>query len=1175
MVRETNCSLTAFNTAYMPSQAFSNPSYTDQSYTLNYEQVIHSAAGLTTTPDQFAGGCTAPNIGTASNNLIYVGLTPSGMRVGALANGMGAHAHLYTVVFQTGGTFVSATTQPDPPNGALPLGAVSGDLTGNGINDLITVNWIPTGGASVTVYLGKTDGSFTVGQTYTIQGTAQGLGAQSAVLDDFNGDGKLDLVVPSGNDFTGVSQLTFLPGNGDGTFGKPITMTVNGTFAGFGSLADGLVSGDFNNDGKKDLVGGYGLVFLGNGDGTFTQLADPGVSDDRDHLRFLCYLASGDFNKDGKLDIAVGERPGDCCVSWQRRWHLHGGQCLCLDQNNGYLTATDLDGDGNLDLYSGDATNGIFGGDPSCPNMGYALMGNGDGTFRGAPRAAGTGTAYAYTSPFQTMEDLNGDGRLDYVALTHGALGGTQFNMQTYLGNGDGTFNLGAALPISPFTYNGTAYQFQGIDSYVLMDVNADGHLDLLVLPGQYYLLNPPRPGYLLALGNADGSFQAPTFVPFPSLIPGGGSDYIWGVAGLFTAKAANGTPELLYSFETQDFNPPNNYYVGYATQLSNGNGTLAAPATTDIYTATVPPTFQAPTPALNLVDVNGDKTPDLITFVAAVFGTGGVQLSPPEYQLFLGNSNGTFGAAKTLNLVDTVLHYSPMPPVTVADVNGDNIPDLLVVGGAPSGNGEIGIALGNGDGTFKAPTKILLSTFSGGQNLDVAKFTGSGHADLVIMGFNPPYDTGLFPGNGNGTFQTLDSGAGNGTVIPPQPINIVATGSTVVADINGDGKPDIAGTTFLINNYSAPATPAASNTALQASSTSITGGQSVTLTATVAALSGSVTPAGTVAFLSGSTPLGTETLSTEGIAVLDTSALPVGSDSITARYSGDANFLGSSASTSVTITVAGPSSNTALASSLNPSQAGQSVTITATVTSTAGTPAGTVTFKDGAATLGLRTLDAGAQATFRSSLLAVGTHSITAIYAGSPSFGPSTSTALSQVVNPAGAPAAPVLLSLSPGIATAGSAPFTLTVNGENFVSNSVVLWNGQARATTYMSTTKLQATIPASDIQTQDTAVVTVANPTATSAGLLFAVQSAVPVIMGASLADAPAAGGNYMLTLTGINFMPTSTVKWGTSTLASTTVNPLTITAVVPPADYASRPATVTVSNSSNTSLGFEVH
>ena len=92
----------------------------------------------------------------------------------------------------------------------------------------------------------------------------------------------------------------------------------------------------------------------------------------------------------------------------------------------------------------------------------------------------------------------------------------------------------------------------------------------------------------------------------------------------------------------------------------------------------------------------------------------------------------------------------------------------------------------------------------------------------------------------------------------------------------------------------------------------------------------------------------------------------------------------------------------TTVGSSANPSTFGQSVTLTATVTSGTGTPAGTVTFKDGGTVLGSSALSSG-QATLSTSTLATGGHSITATYNGDSTHASSTSAALSQTVNPAG----------------------------------------------------------------------------------------------------------------------------------------------------------------------------
>jgi hypothetical protein len=175
--------------------------------------------------------------------------------------------------------------------------------------------------------------------------------------------------------------------------------------------------------------------------------------------------------------------------------------------------------------------------------------------------------------------------------------------------------------------------------------------------------------------------------------------------------------------------------------------------------------------------------------------------------------------------------------------------------------------------------------------------------------------------------------------------------------------------------------------------------GQSVTFTAIVAPqFSG--TPTGTVTLKNGASTLGTVTL-WGGVAKYTTTKLGVGTESITAVYNGSSSFM-TSTSAALSQVVNQASTATTLASSLNPSTFGQSVTFTATVAPQfSGTPTGTVTLKNGAATLGTVTLWGGV-AKYTTTKLGVGTESITAVYNGSSSFTTSTSAALSQVVNQA-----------------------------------------------------------------------------------------------------------------------------------------------------------------------------
>lgn len=174
---------------------------------------------------------------------------------------------------------------------------------------------------------------------------------------------------------------------------------------------------------------------------------------------------------------------------------------------------------------------------------------------------------------------------------------------------------------------------------------------------------------------------------------------------------------------------------------------------------------------------------------------------------------------------------------------------------------------------------------------------------------------------------------------------------------------------------------------------------QGVTFTVTVTvATGGPVT--GTATFFDGAISLGTAPVA-GGTASLRASGLAVGTHAITAAFDGGARFP-ACVSAPFTQVIEADVDGTHLGSSANPSVFGQSVTFTATVVAVSpstGVPTGTVTFMDGATSLGTVAL-AGGQATLPVSTLAVGTHSMTAVYSGDSAFAPSTSAPpLSQVV--------------------------------------------------------------------------------------------------------------------------------------------------------------------------------
>ena len=191
-----------------------------------------------------------------------------------------------------------------------------------------------------------------------------------------------------------------------------------------------------------------------------------------------------------------------------------------------------------------------------------------------------------------------------------------------------------------------------------------------------------------------------------------------------------------------------------------------------------------------------------------------------------------------------------------------------------------------------------------------------------------------------------------------------------------------------------------ASTTSVTSSKNPSTTGQAVTISATVVTVPASSTvPTGMVTFLDGNTVLAQSALGSGGTASLSTSALSLGTHTIAAVYASDSSVAASSGSVTQVVQAAGGSTTTTVSSSANPTVFGQSVTFTAAVTS-GGTPTGSVTFKDGAATLSTVVLDGTGHATFTTSTLAIGSHSITAAYGGDATFTASTSAALSQVVN-------------------------------------------------------------------------------------------------------------------------------------------------------------------------------
>src|SRR5574338_1008562 len=451
--------------------------------------------------------------------------------------------------------------------------------------------------------------------------------------------------------------------------------------------------------------------------------------------------------------------------------------------------------------------------------------------------------------------------------------------------------------------------------------------------------------------------------------------------------------------------------YLGYI-YLTDDN--LPNPwDTTSSYLNTLAATLDvepAPTPVASSTVVSSNINPSVVgqtvTFTATVTGSGGTPTGTVTFRDGLNNiATGTLSSG-TVTFITSSLsvgthsitavysgdsNFDPSTsPAITQTVNKGGTTTTVSSNANPSDSGQ--------SVTFTA-TVSPLSPASGTRTGTVTFFDG-----VTILG------TGTLSAN-TATLSTSTLGAGT---------------HSITATYSGDSNFNSSASSAITQTVNSPA-PGVSSTAISSSLNPSVFGQSITFTATVSGSGG--TPTGTVTFRDGVTILGTDTLSS-GIATFAISSLGVGTHSITASYGGDANF-DTSASISLTQTVNKIGTSTSISSSLNPSTEGQSVTFTATVTESGGTPTGTVTFRDGVTILGTGTLSSNT-ATLSTTTLAAGTHSITAVYSGDSFFNTSTSPTLSQTVNSPAPVASSTVVSSNINPSVVGQiVTFTATVTG------------------------------------------------------------------------------------------------------------------------------------------------
>jgi uncharacterized protein (TIGR03437 family) len=467
------------------------------------------------------------------------------------------------------------------------------------------------------------------------------IGLAAAVAADFNGDHKIDLAVATmgGAGGSGTDQVFIYLNNGDGTFQPPKSFAVGtGVFA--------MVGGDFNGDGKIDLITGNTQskdisVLLGNGDGTFQSVVSYPAGG------AVGGLASGDFNGDGKLDIAVVDQvPGLLSIFLGNGDGTFGAPSTQpLGMTLVGVTVADFNGDGKLDLAITDTNSTV-----------WLLLGAGDGAF-GTPQSISlTGTLEGIASG-----DFNGDKQVDLAVTSIDSA-----SVYVLLGKGDGTFQAPRSLAAG-----------RGAYAVTVGDFNSDGKLDMAVANNFEV---PLQNDVSLLLGNGDGTFAAavplgagnnPVSVVAADFSGDGKMDFAVANNGSpFASVLINGFPKGLSSFTTvsaADGSPglaPESLVSAYAPGISAFGGSAGLPVPTMLaglminvqdsegVSRLAPLLFASPAPSqINFQIPAGTHTgPATLTILngTATAMVEYVTISPVAPSLFSADSSGTGPAAAT-----------------------------------------------------------------------------------------------------------------------------------------------------------------------------------------------------------------------------------------------------------------------------------------------------------------------------------------------------------------------------------------------------------------------------------------------------------------------------------------------------------------------------------------------